>query len=144
MSAPAGTAASSWLQSPALRWLLLVLLLAAYLQGGIVKLFDFPGAVDEMRHFGLEPAAPLAAAVIALELGASALVLGGRLRWLGALALAAFTVGASLLANRFWAAPPAERFTLENSFCEHLGLAGGLLLVAWLDWRELNHARMPR
>ena len=37
------------------------------------------GAVAEMAHFGLHPAAPLALAVIVLELGASALVLSGRL-----------------------------------------------------------------
>jgi uncharacterized membrane protein YphA (DoxX/SURF4 family) len=37
-----------------------------------------------MRHFGLQPAAPLAALTIAGELGASLLVLSGSLRWLGA------------------------------------------------------------
>jgi hypothetical protein len=29
-----------------------------------------------------------------------------------------------------------ERFMAANAFYEHLGLAGGLLLVAWLDLRE--------
>ena len=28
-----------------------------------------------------------------------------------------------------------ERFAVENSFYEHLGLAGGFLLVAWHDLR---------
>ncbi|AOY91001.1 DoxX family protein [Cupriavidus sp. USMAA2-4] len=119
-----------------LRWLALLLLCAAYLQGGLVKLSDFGGAVQEMQHFGLAPAAPLAAAVIALELGASLLILSGRWRWLGALGLAAFTLLATFLANRFWAAPPAERFGLANAFFEHLGLVGGFLLVAWEDWRH--------
>jgi hypothetical protein len=41
-------------------------------------------AQAEMRHFGLQPAAPLAALTIAGELGASLLVLSGSLRWLGA------------------------------------------------------------
>lgn len=118
----------------------LLLLVGAYLQGGLHKLADFAGAVGEMHHFGLEPAVPMAAAVIVLELGASALVLSGRGRWIGALALAAFTLAASVVANAFWRAPPAERFMLENAFFEHLGLAGAFLLVAWHDWRERSAA----
>ena len=125
---------------PALRWIALLLLVSAYLQGGFDKAFDFAAAVGEMHHFGLEPAAPLALAVIVLELGASLLILSGRLRWLGALALAAFTLAATFVANRFWSAPPADRFMLENGFFEHLGLAGGFLLVAWHDRGEAARA----
>lgn len=117
----------------ALRWLALLLLCAAYLQGGLNKLLDFGGAVGEMRHFGLAPAAPLAAAVIILELGAAAMVLSGRLRWLGAAWLALFTVAASFIANRYWEMAGMQRFMAANSFYEHLGLAGGFLLVAWHD-----------
>jgi len=124
--------AKSW--DPA-RWVALLLLVSAYLQGGLDKALDFAGAVGEMHHFGLEPARTLALATIVLELGASALILAGRLRWLGAIALAAFTLAATLVANRFWSAPPAERFMLENGFFEHLGLVGGFLLVARSDWR---------
>ena len=125
----------------AVRWIALLLLVSAYLQGGLDKAFDFAGAVGEMHHFGLEPAAPLALAVIALELGASLLILAGHLRWLGAIALAAFTLAATFVANRFWSAPPADRFVLKNGFFEHLGLVGGFLLVAWMDWRESAQAR---
>lgn len=119
--------------TPAVRWLALLLLCAAYLQGGLQKAFDFPGAVAEMNHFGLSPAGPMAIAVIVLELGASALILSGRLRWLGALALAAFTLAATFMALRFWNMAPPERFMAANAFFEHLGLAGGFLLVAWHD-----------
>jgi uncharacterized membrane protein YphA (DoxX/SURF4 family) len=89
-----------------------------------------------MKHFGLAPAAPLAAAVIALELGASALILSGFYRWLGAIALASFTLFATFLALHFWQMPQPERFMTENAFFEHLGLVGGFLLVAWHDLRE--------
>lgn len=118
-----------------LYWIALLLLCSAYLQGGIDKAWDFPGAIAEMQHFGLAPAAPMAIAVIVLELGASALILTGRLRWLGALALAAFTLAASFMANRFWAAPAGERVMLANAFFEHLGLVGGFAAVAWIDLR---------
>ncbi len=119
--------------SPVVRWVALLGLCAAYIQGGLTKAFDFGGAVGEMAHFGLSPAAPFAVAVIALELAASAMILSGRLRWLGALALAAFTLGATFMANRFWQMAPPERFGATNSFFEHLGLVGGFLLVAWHD-----------
>jgi uncharacterized membrane protein YphA (DoxX/SURF4 family) len=47
---------------------------------------------------------------------------------------------ASSLANQFWATPGPERIALENAFFEHIGLAGGFLLVAWHDWAA---ARAP-
>ena len=76
---------------------------------------------------------PRAAATLVLQLSASALILSGWYRWLGALALAGFTALAALLADRFWAAPPAERQRSANAFFEHWGLVGGMLLVAWHD-----------
>ncbi|MFG1248890.1 DoxX family protein [Xanthobacter flavus] len=111
----------------------LLALTSAYLQGGLTKAMDFPGAIAEMTHFGLTPAAPLAAGVIALEIIAPIMILSGLMRWAGALALAAFTVAATLLANRFWGMAGAERFAAANAFFEHLGLAGAFVLVAWYD-----------
>ena len=122
--------------SPAMRWIALLGLCAAYLQGGIVKLTDISGAVAAMNHFGVSPAMPFAIAVIALELVASLAILTGYGRWLGAIALGAFTVAASFMANRYWELGSAERFAAENAFYEHLGLTGGFLLVAWHDLRD--------
>lgn len=129
------------LTSSAVRWLALLALCGAYLQGGLVKLLDFNGAQAEMAHFGLHPPHLAAAAVIVLELGASALVLSGRLRWLGALALAAFTAAAALMANRYWEAPDDTRFMNMNAFYEHVGLAGAWVLVAWHDLTERPHGQ---
>lgn len=127
--------------SRTLRWLAYLALCAAYLQGGLVKLTDFPGAIAEMAHFGLQPAAAFAVGVIVLELGASVMILIGRMRWLGALALAGFTVLATGMALRFWELPAGmERFGAANSFFEHIGLVGGFLLVAWLDLNERKAA----
>ena len=126
----------SRLATPAVRWIALLGLCAAYLQGGIVKLTDLNSAIAEMNHFGVSPAMPFAIAVSALELVASVAILTGYGRWLGALALGAFTVAASFMANRYWELGSAERFATENSFYEHLGLAGGFLLVAWHDLRD--------
>ena len=125
--------------TPVVRWVALLGLCAAYLQGGIVKLANFNEALAEMNHFGVSPAMPFAIAVIALELVASVAILTGYWRWLGALALGTFTVAATFMANRYWELGPAERFATENSFYEHLGLAGGFLLVAWHDLRDRVH-----
>ncbi|CAG9185416.1 DoxX family protein [Cupriavidus pampae] len=126
-----------------LRTLALLLICAAYLQGGLVKLFDFGGAVAEMQHFGIAPAEPAAIAVIALELVAPAMIVLGVWRWLAALALAAFTLAATLMANRYWDAPPEARFMLMNAFYEHLGLCGAFLLIVWEDLRA-RRARRDR
>jgi uncharacterized membrane protein YphA (DoxX/SURF4 family) len=111
-------------------------LCAAYIQGGLTKLFDFNAAVAETQSFGLPFAAAATAATIATELAGSALILTGIYRWLGALWLAGFTLFATFVANRFWEMQPPQRFMVENSFFEHLGLVGGFLLVAWLDLRR--------
>ena len=81
--------------SPAVRWIALIGLCAAYLQGALTKAFDFPAPIAEMQNFGLAPAAPFAVLVIGFELCASALILSGFYRWLGALALAGFTLAAT-------------------------------------------------
>jgi len=130
-------AAKPVLGTPAARFIAYLGLCAAYLQGGLVKLTDFPGAIGEMTHFGLSPAPLFAVLVIALELGASLMILTGWLRWLGALGLAGFTLLATGIALRFWELPAGhERFIAANAFFEHLGLVGGFLLVIWLDLRE--------
>ncbi|GAA4173499.1 DoxX family protein [Shinella granuli] len=125
------------------RWIALLGLCAAYIQGSVMKLFDFNGAIAEMEHFGLTPAAPIAAAVIFFELVCSAMVLSGFWRWIGALALAGFTLMATFIALRFWEMPPGmPRMMATNSFFEHLGLAGAFVLVAWYDlYRWKNGAK---
>ena len=115
-------------------------LCAAYIQGGLTKLLDFSAAVAETQSFGLPFAAAATAATIVTELAGSALILTGIYRWLGALWLAGFTLFATFVANRFWEMQPPQRFMVENSFFEHLGLVGGFLLVAWLDLRKSRGA----
>lgn len=128
------------LATPAVRWIALLLLCSAYLQGGLTKLFNFESAIAEMNHFGLAPATPIAIATILLELAAPVAILSGRLRWLGALVLAAFTFIAMFIANRFWELSPPEQLMSANAFFEHLGLVGGFLLVAWHDSSSANQS----
>jgi len=112
-----------------------VALASAYLIGGVAKLADFPAAVAEQEHFGLTPGWLWASLAIAVELLGSALVISGRLVWLGAGALGVLTAVAMLTANNFWALEGAARFAAFNAFFEHLGLIGGFVLVAVLACR---------
>jgi uncharacterized membrane protein YphA (DoxX/SURF4 family) len=119
--------------APWVHGLALLCLCAAYLQGAFDKARDFPSAVAEMRRFGLAPAVPLAALTIVFEFVASAMVLSGVYRWLGALMLAAFTALANFLADRFWNERGTQRRMAANAFFEHWGLVGGVVMVAWYD-----------
>ncbi|MBA1349831.1 DoxX family protein [Rhizobium sp. WYCCWR 11152] len=120
--------------APVTRTFALLALCAAYIQGPLTKLFDFQSAIGEMEHFGLHPAAFFGVAVIVFELAASAMVVSGILRWAGALALAGFTLFATLIALRFWELSPGmDRMMATNAFFEHLGLAGAFIIVAAND-----------
>jgi uncharacterized membrane protein YphA (DoxX/SURF4 family) len=122
------------LTAPVVRTFALLALCAAYIQGPIVKLLDFGGAIAEMEHFELQPAPFFAATVIAFELAMSALILTGYWRWIGALALAGFTLAATWIALRFWELPPGLQQSMAmNAFFEHVGLAGAFVLVAGND-----------
>jgi len=110
-------------------------LASAYLLGGITKLSDFPAAIAEQAHFGLEPAWLWAGLAVTVELGGSILLIAGRLVWLAGGGLAVLTAIAMLVANNFWTMAGHERFMAMNAFFEHLGLIGGLALAAILARR---------
>lgn len=73
---------------------------------------------------------PFASLTIAPDLPAPLMILTGRYRWAGALALAAFTLMATSLANRFPKMAGPKRFGATNAFFKDLGLVGAFLLVA--------------
>ena len=107
-------------------------LVSAFLIGGIQKAVDFPGAIAEQAHIGLQPAWLWAAAAVIVELGGSVLVIFGRWVWLGAGGLGVLTAVAMLTANNFWTMAGHERFMAVNAFFEHLGLIAGLVLACVL------------
>jgi len=102
-----------------------------YWFAGLYKLTHLPDALDEAAHFGLKPAGLVVAATVLVQLGGSALLILGRLGWLAAGALGAFTALATLVAHPYWTVEDAtERFQALNTFLEHIGLIGGLMLAA--------------
>lgn len=125
-----------WLiRQPLLEYGARLALASPFFISGIVKLFDFSGAVAEIEGLGMHPSAFIAAAVIVTQLGGSALFLTRRFCWLGAGILAAFTVFATLLAHAFWTFPPAERGHQIATFFEHLAIIGGFAAAAILAHR---------
>jgi uncharacterized membrane protein YphA (DoxX/SURF4 family) len=118
-----------------------IALTSAYLLGGITKLLDFPAAMAEQQHFGLNPGRVWASLAIAVELTGSALVISGRLVWLGAGGLGVLTAIATLAANKFWTMEGQERFMALNTFFEHVGLIAGLVMVALIAAHADRHER---
>lgn len=123
------------------RWLYhlgAVILTSVFWWSGISKVFDFAGAQAEMRHFGLNPPTLFALATIAVQLGGSALIIAGsRWAWLGAGALAVFTLATIPLAHRFWEMDGMVGFLEKALVQDHISVIGGLVLAAILA--ELRH-----
>jgi uncharacterized membrane protein YphA (DoxX/SURF4 family) len=109
-----------------------IALASPFFISGMIKLFDFQGAVAEVAGLKLQPAAFFAVAVILTQLGGSALFLTRRFCWLGAGILSVFTLIATLLAHPFWIFPDAERGHQMATFFEHVAIIGGFAVAAIL------------
>src|SRR5262249_17297291 len=93
---------SALLRAPSLRLVARIAFACAFGWGALTKLIDFPGAIAEAQHFGLEPAALVVVATIIVQLGGSLLLIFDRWAWLAAGALGVFTLFATLIAHDFW------------------------------------------
>src|SRR5262249_8547846 len=116
------------------RWLFhlgAVALTYIYWWSALTKLWEFSAAEAEMPHFGLQPAAFFASATIVLQLGGAGLIIcGGRFAWLGAGALALFTLATIPLAHDYWNMTGGQAFAEKNLAQEHITVVGGLVLAA--------------
>lgn len=128
---------SALLRAPAFGVVARAILTLPYWWSGIAKLADFKGALAEAASLDLTPPVLIVAATIAVQLGGAAALILGRGGWLAAGALSVFTALATLIAHPYWSvADPAERFHALNTFLEHIGLIGGLMLAAILVEKE--------
>ncbi|SEN43369.1 Uncharacterized membrane protein YphA, DoxX/SURF4 family [Sphingomonas gellani] len=107
-----------------------LLVVGLYLISGILKLVQFPSAVQEQAAVGLHPPALWAALTILVEIGAPLLILSGRFIWLGAGALGVFTGLAAFIAHHFWTLHGVARFNDMNDFMEHFSIIGGYMMTA--------------
>jgi transmembrane protein len=119
-----------------------VVLTFAFWSSGIAKLVDFSGAVAEMERYGVKPPGFMAVAVIVVQLGGSAMIISGKHAWLGAGALAIFTLLTIPIAHAFWLMNGDAAF-IEMMFAfEHVTVIGGLMAAAVLSSRETVGERL--
>jgi len=106
-----------------------ILLALMFILGGVSKFAGLAGTAGYIASKGLPLPMVLAVLTAALELGAGvALVIGWRVR-VAALALALFTLLASLIFHAYWAAPAEQQMVQQLLFMKNLAVAGGLMLL---------------
>ena len=106
-----------------------ILLALMFLLSGLSKFAGLEGTAGFIASKGLPMAQLLAIGAAVVEtLGAVLLIVGWQARW-GALALAAFTLIASLVFHNFWALPAGEQMMEQLMFMKNIAVIGGLLTV---------------
>jgi putative oxidoreductase len=106
-----------------------VLLALMFVVSGISKLTGIEGTAGYIASAGLPAPQLLALGAGLLEVVAGTmLIVGWQARW-AALALAAFTLVASVLFHNFWAMPADQAFMQQLMFMKNLAVVGGLLFV---------------
>ncbi|HEX7437700.1 MAG TPA: DoxX family protein, partial [Caldimonas sp.] len=94
------------------------------------KIAGFSGTVGYMQSKGMPATEALAVLTILLEVGGGlALMFGFYTRW-AALALAAFTLLASLIFHNFWAVAEAQKMVQNLMFMKNVSIIGGMLVLA--------------
>lgn len=109
-----------------------LLIAALFLPAGIGKVAGFAGTVGYISSVGL-PLPQLAAVIaIVVEVGGGLALIAGFGTRLVALALAVFTLAASVSFHAYWAVPAEQQFMQQLLFFKNIGVVGGLLtLAAW-------------
>jgi transmembrane protein len=105
---------------------------------GLSKLIDFSGGMAEMAEFNLRPTVLFNAVVVTTLLLGALSIIFNRWTWLGAGALAVFTLLTIPIAHDFWNHQGREALMDFFFAVEHIGLIGGLMLVAILSRRSIR------
>jgi len=106
-----------------------VLLALIFITSGFAKLTGLEGTAGYIASKGLPLPTLLAFGAGALEVvGGIALAIGFQARW-AALALALFTLVATVLFHNYWAMPADQQFVQQLMFMKNLSIVGGLLFV---------------
>jgi putative oxidoreductase len=103
---------------------------ALFVLSGLGKLADLAGFAAGLQRIGVPFAAVLAPVGAGVELLSGLFLALGAWARPAALLVAGFTVVATLLAHRFWAAPAGQQAAQTIQFLKNLAIVGGLLAVA--------------
>ena len=107
-----------------------LLFVALFLPAGISKLTGFAGTVGYISSVGLPLPTLGAALALAVEILGSLALLAGFQTRIAALALALFTLVASVFFHAFWGAAPDQAFVQQLLFFKNIAVVGGLLVLA--------------
>ena len=106
-----------------------VLLALMFVTAGYSKLTGLEGTAGYIASVGLPAPMLLAVAAGVVEVVAGVLIIvGWQARW-AALALAAFTVVASVFFHNYWAKPADKAFMEQLMFMKNMSVTGGLLVL---------------
>jgi len=116
-----------------------VMLSIVFLWSGVDKATHWSAGLGEIVSAGLPfPTLLLIATVLVQLVGGLSVALGIFAR-LGALALAGFTLAATVLFHNFWAvANPVERQQQLTTFLEHIAILGGFTVLIFLGAGRLS------
>lgn len=107
-----------------------VLLAAPYLVSSVEKSLHFQAALEEFAEARVPALRLTAVATIALHFVASVCLIAGWFVTEMAIALAVFTLVATLRVHDFWNMEGTERLIRSRILLANFGLVGGLILLA--------------
>lgn len=118
--------------------LLRVVLTSFFWMAGLFGIFNFSVIVEEMVHVKLPAPVAFAVATIATQLIGSALLISDfrGLGWVGAGALAVFTLLTIPLGHAFWNFPEPKRTAEFHIVLEHITVVGGLLIAGLISLKK--------
>lgn len=107
-----------------------ILLAVLFVPAGFGKIAGFSGTVGYATAMGLPlPTVGVAIALVIELFGGLALLIGYRAR-LAAIALAVFTLVASVFFHAYWAVPAEQQMVQQLLFFKNIAVVGGLLAIA--------------
>ncbi len=107
-----------------------LLLALLFLPAGLSKIGGFAGTVGYIGSVGLPLPTLGAILAIVVEVGGGLALLAGFGTRIAALALALFTLVATVVFHAYWAVPPEQAMMQQLMFFKNIAVVGGLLVLA--------------
>ena len=107
-----------------------LLLALLFIPAGLGKIGGFAGTVGYIGSVGLPLPTLGAILAIVVEVGAGLALLAGFGTRVAAVALALFTLVATVIFHAYWAVPPEQAMMQQLMFFKNVAVVGGLLVLA--------------
>ncbi len=116
------------------------LLALIFLVAGLRKLLAYAMTVGYFGKLGIPMPEMVVALTILIEIGGAVLLVVGYKQTIVAAVLAAFTLGAALIAHQFWTVTDPQAYSGQlNNFLKNVAMVGGFLMVM-VDGRRARRA----